>query len=272
MLQHTLTRADLLSSRDRQIIVIDRTHIADARPQIDRRPLRNIVRQPCNRDTAAEVFLPMTYIRHRDSEATVVVFPSDHFIYPKEAFAEAVALAIKAAEDLGKLVLLGVRPDHPEPDYGWIVPEKSARSGWRSRVRRVRTFVEKPGVAAAGEAMASGALWNTLVFAVKLEALWQMGRRCFPEMMRLFERFADDIGSPNERAALKQMYSIMPVHNFSSGLLARCVDQVATLELSGVFWSDWGRPERIAETLRHLNKTPAFPWACLEPELRPQSL
>jgi mannose-1-phosphate guanylyltransferase len=119
--------------------------------------------------------------------------------------------------------------------------------------------------------MAAGALWNTLIFAVKLETLWQMGRRCFPDMMRLFEHFAGTIGGRKERTTLRRIYNFMPAYNFSTDLLGKCVDQLATLELSGVIWSDWGRPERIAETLRHLNKTPAFPWSCLEPELQPQS-
>lgn len=33
------------------------------------------------------------------------------------------------------------------------------------------------------------------------------------------------------------------------------------MELSGVLWSDWGKPERIVETLRRIGKSPAFPLA-----------
>jgi mannose-1-phosphate guanylyltransferase len=34
--------------------------------------------------------------------------------------------------------------------------------------------------------------------------------------------------------------------------------QIAVLELNGVLWSDWGRRERIEETLREIGKQPAF--------------
>jgi hypothetical protein len=35
--------------------------------------------------------------------------------------------------------------------------------------------------------------------------------------------------------------------------------QLGVMELEGVIWSDWGRPERIVETLRSLGKKPTFP-------------
>jgi hypothetical protein len=42
-------------------------------------------------------------------------------------------------------------------------------------------------------------------------------------------------------------------------MLQPLTDQLGVIELDGVLWSDWGRPERIVETLRLLGKTPAFP-------------
>jgi mannose-1-phosphate guanylyltransferase len=267
MLQHTLARADLLSARDRQLTVIKRSHLSDARLQLAERPVETIILQPENCDTGAGVFLPMTYIRKRDPGATVVVYPSDHFIYPEDKFAEVVVSAVRAAEEYPEdLVLLGVVPDNPEPDYGWIIPGTDLGWVYGRRVARVQSFLEKPGAVRAQAAMESGGLWNTLVFAVKVETIWRMGLNCFPEMMPLFEQLERAIGTPAEGTLLDAIYRIMPVRNLSAGLLARVVEHVAVIELDGVFWSDWGRPERIADTLRRMDKTPAFPWACLESE------
>ncbi len=272
MLQHTLARADLLSPRDRQITVIKRTHLGDAQQQFADRPQETILLQPENRDTGPGVFLPLTYVRARDPHATVVVYPSDHFIYPEEKFGEVVAKAVRAAQDFpDHLVLLGVAPDGAESDYGWIVPGSDLGCSGGLRIRRVRAFVEKPDREQAQSALASGGLWNTLVFAIKVQTLWRMGLRCFPELMSLFRLLGRAIGTPRERAILKWIYRIMPVRNFSSGLLTRVVEHVAVIQLDGVLWSDWGRPERIADTLRRMDKTPAFPWACLKPEIQPQS-
>ncbi len=273
MLQHTLARADLLSTRERQITVIKRTHLGDARPQLfDGRPLGTVILQPKNCDTGAGIFLPLTYVRARDPHATVVVYPSDHFIYPEDKFVEAVAGALHAAREFpDDLVLLGVVPDSAETDYGWIVP--GGNLGWSDgrRIRTVQAFLEKPGPAQAEAAMSAGGLWNSLIFAVKAETLWRMGLHCFPELMRLFEQLGEAVGTPREGAILEGIYEIMPVRNFSSGLLTRVVEHVVVMELDGVLWSDWGRPERIADTLRRMDKTPAFPWACLKPGIQPQS-
>jgi mannose-1-phosphate guanylyltransferase len=42
------------------------------------------------------------------------------------------------------------------------------------------------------------------------------------------------------------------------------------MELTGVLWSDWGKPERIADTIRRIGKTPAFPLHCLDRSLGPR--
>jgi mannose-1-phosphate guanylyltransferase len=56
----------------------------------------------------------------------------------------------------------------------------------------------------------------------------------------------------------------MPAKNFSSDLLQRVPEKLAVVELTGVLWSDWGKPERIAETLRRIDRRPAFPLTYLD--------
>ena len=272
MLQHTLARADLLSVRERQVTVIGRSHLDDAWHQFGDRSFETVLIQPENRDTGAGVFLPLTYVRAHDPDAMVVVCPSDHFIYPEDTFVEAVAAAVKAAGELtDRLVLLGVAPDYAEPDYGWIIPgEEASRTSGRS-ILEVQAFIEKPTSVVAEAAMRGGGLWNTHVFAVRAETLWEMGWHCFPEMMMLFNRIATDIGSSNGAVLLDEVYKLMPAENFSSGLLERVIDRVAVVKLYGVLWSDWGKPERIAETIRRMDKSPAFPWACLDAEVQTQA-
>ena len=62
----------------------------------------------------------------------------------------------------------------------------------------------------------------------------------------------------------------MQAYNFSSHLLQRPSDRVAVMELIGVLWSDWGKPERIAETIRRIGKTPGVsPLHCLDQPFTP---
>jgi mannose-1-phosphate guanylyltransferase len=122
MFQHTVDRASLLSSPHCAVTFIAKAHHQVALGKLAERKLELVV-QPENLDTAAGIFLPLTHVRLRDPRATVVIYPSDHFVYPESRFARAVESAVRAA-DLrpDHLILVTVSPDRIEPEYGWIRP------------------------------------------------------------------------------------------------------------------------------------------------------
>lgn len=265
MFQHTLDRAARITPPKRTVTVVSRAHRQEAMIQLGRRQMGTLLFQPANRNTAAGIFLPVTYIRTRDPGATVAVFPSDHFVYPENRFLDVVRHAVQTAEARpDRLVLTGATPDRLEVEYGWIERGLPLSGTAGEQVEGVRSFLEKPSILQADAALHTGALWNTLVFAAKADLLWNLGWQCFPDMMPLFERLSQAIGGPEEGRVLETIYRDMPAKNFSSDLLQRVPEQLAVVELSGVLWSDWGKPERIAETLRRIDRRPAFPLTCLE--------
>ncbi|MBI3894824.1 MAG: NTP transferase domain-containing protein [Acidobacteria bacterium] len=260
MFQHTVDRADLLSSPDRRVTVIAKSHRHDALAQLADRVTGKIVVQPINRDTAAGVFLALAHVRARDPQATVVVYPSDHFVYPEERFVKVVETAIRAADLLtDHLVLLAVAPDRIEQEYGWIQPGVQLGCIGEHGLHKVDLFVEKPTPAVARQVMLSRGMWNTLILAARIETLWEMGWRCFPELIRLFEQYSAAIGTSKEETMLEAVYQKLPTRNFSSHLLQRLPQQAAAIEMSGVLWCDWGKPQRIVDTLQRIGKLPAFP-------------
>lgn len=260
LLQHTVDRAAHLTAAEQSVLVIAQTHRQEAMTQLDGRCVGTVLFQPANRDTAAGVFLPLTYVRARDPLATVIIFPSDHFVFPEERFLDTVREAVPVAEGLqDRILLLGVVPDRLELDYGWILPGKPLASAGLKPVLAVRRFLEKPTAQQADEALANHALWNTMVLVAKAETLWELGRQCFPELVERFERLRQSIGTSDEARILEAVYQSMPARNFSSDLLQQVPDRVAVTALTNACWSDWGRPERITEALRRIGRTPAFP-------------
>lgn len=260
MLQHTLDRADRLTASHRKITVIARSHQGEAWSHFEGRQAGIVLVQPANRDTAAGIFLPLSYVRALDRDATVVIYPSDHFVYPEDRFAEAVRQAVAVAEALkDRVILLGAQPDRLEDDYGWILPDRELSWGNGARVRAVSKFIEKPGVKEFREILTARGLWNTLVIAAKAETLWMLGWRTVPEVVRLFSRLDGFIGANEESEVLESIYEDMPVRNFSSHLLQCSPSHLAVVELGDVLWSDWGRAERIRDSLRQIGKVPAFP-------------
>jgi mannose-1-phosphate guanylyltransferase len=259
MLQHTLDRADRISAPEHKVTVIARSHHKEALRHFRGKELGRLVLQPSNRDTAAGIFLALSQVRAIDPCGTVVIFPSDHFICPEEPFLQMVRSMVRAAKQIeDRLFLLGVAPDRVELEYGWI--HQGHPLGWidEHRVHSVLGFVEKPVRMQGWMNVAAQALWNTLILAGSVETIWLLGRRCFPEVMVLFEKYCRAIGTREEQGILEEIYTEMPAINFSSGLLERVSQHISVIELSGVRWCDWGKPERILETLERIGRTLAF--------------
>ncbi len=259
MLQHTWDRADQLTVPEQKVTVVAAHHAAEMSWQLRGNPRGGVIHQPKNCGTVAGIFLPLAYIRHRDPQATVIVYPSDHFVFPEYRFVQMAGKLIRAAELFSeRLMLLGVSPTGTELDYGWIEPTQSL--GWirGSQVRQVGAFFEKPDSSRAMAAMNAGGLWNTFVMAANVEMLWQLGWQCLPEVMQHFEAFGNTIGTALETQTLRMIYEDMPHKNFSSDVLQKVSEQVGVLEMQDVMWSDWGHPTRIQDTLDSIGTEPAF--------------
>jgi mannose-1-phosphate guanylyltransferase len=270
MFEHTVDRAIQIASPERTVIVAARHHRNETREQLIGRPIGKLIHQPMNRETAAGIFLPLSYVRARDPQALVVIQPSDHFIYPERRFLTTVRQAVASTDKApDRLLLLGVQPDRLETEYGWIQRGPRLNGSLDHPVHQVSSFLEKPELTLADAALRAGGLWNTLVLTASVETLWNAGWACFPDMMPLFEQLAPSWDSQDESAVIENVYLPMPKHNFSSQLLQQLPDRVSVMELTGVLWSDWGKPERIAETIRRIGKTPAFPLECLERPYNP---
>ena len=264
LFQHTLDRAARLSDADRIVALVARSHRREAWSAMEGRVGGTVLLQPQHRETAAAVFLSLTYVKARDPLATVVMYPSDHFVYPEHRFLDSVKRAAWTAEWLpDRVILLGVTPERLELDYGWITPGEKLDESCQYQIRAVRSYVEQPSLAQADAALAQGALWNTSVLAAKIETLWQIGWQCFPDLMARFERLEAAIGSPQEGRILDDIYFDMPAHNLFAELLQRVPDRAAVIEMNGVLWSDWARPQEIANSLRRIGREPAFPRECL---------
>ena len=123
MLRCTLDRITQLIPPERVLIVVSAQHQADAEKQLAHWPQENIIYQPKNRDTAPGILLPLAHITNRDPSATVVVFPSDHFILDEEGFLGAVKKALaQLKKHSNKMILLGMAPQQgEETEYGYIV-------------------------------------------------------------------------------------------------------------------------------------------------------
>ena len=212
MLTRTLERAGQLVALERIVTVIGPGHRRYLNGEVKLSGL--VLEQPMNLDTAPGIFLPLTHIMRSDPEATLLIFPSDHFITPTMTFLGYVEQAAEMTSVWSDLIiLLGAVPDRPEPEFGWI---ELAHPAGNLGVAQVSSFIEKPEPSKAHDLYSDGALWNTMVMAVKAKTLWALGYEHLPEMMPRFEDLKSAIGTLEESSVLSFIYGKMKSCNFSN--------------------------------------------------------
>ncbi len=268
MLQHTLDRARKMVPAERMVTVIAPEHERYLSDAVRQPKPGHWIRQPRNRGTAAGVYLALAHILARDPQAIVILMPSDHYIHPEGAFVRTMWDAIATAHSAPERILLAGAPaDRAESDYGWIVPGSpvASRCGTWS-LRAVRQFIEKPPPSEARDLYRNGALWNTMITITAARTLWSLGRAWYPALIDPFDTLRRMLRivharpgvARRARSFLQQAYTTLPQHCFSRHILARAHQRTVVLPLTAMEWCDWGRPDRIEETLRSLGKQPAF--------------
>ena len=187
MLDHTLDRAACLCDPSRILTVVGRHHRNVLRTRAPRATDGAFIEEPANLDTAPGVLLGLVHAMHHDPDATVVILPSDHFVYPEWRFVAKVQVAIQAAERLSdRILLLGATPTGTEDEYGWVVPSDDLGRQPAHRVFAVESFVEKPSPAEAARLYERGALWNTLVLVARARTLWDLACERLPNLTPFF--------------------------------------------------------------------------------------
>jgi mannose-1-phosphate guanylyltransferase len=258
MLEHTFHRAEKLISPEHLFTVVGRNHLKypEARRQLLARPEGTIVVQPENKETAPGLLLPLMHLYKRYPKSTVVVFPSDHFIVEEDLFMLHVHRAFRLAEqDPSRLVLLGVEPSAPEPEYGYIMPGKKRQNLLASvDAREVSQFIEKPAPRVAHELILRGGLWNTMVMVFTVDTLLNAVYKTAPQLYDCFQNIGKAIGTSSAADIMEKTYKVMWPVNLSREVLEVISRQKPSplwvLPVRGVSWSDWGSKRRIEDTLK----------------------
>lgn len=255
LLENTFCRAESLIPPHRIFTVISRNHLnyPEVRQQLSGRPCQTVVVQPENKETGPGILLPLVHVFKRFPDSAVAVFPSDHFVLEENLFRNHVAAAFNAVErNPLHLVLLGVEPSRPEPEYGYIVPGKEVYP----MLLEVLRFVEKPDADAALRLIQSDGLWNTMVMIFKARTMMELICRAAPDMYCVFEGILNAIATTTELEAVDCAYRRLQSINFSKGLLekfsVRYGGRLMVVPVKGVHWSDWGSERRIMSTLQEI--------------------
>ena len=256
LLAQTRRRAALFVPPEKTQIVLTSHHAAYYREVLSDAPAPSLLIQPENRGTATAVLYGLLRSARQQPRGPIVVLPSDHWVSDDAAFMAHVATAtriVKARPDL--VVLLGIAPTRPEPDYGWI--EGSEPIFETSSLRAVRSFVEKPNLRVASSLQSQGFLWNSFVVIGQVQTLLLLFARALPKLVDSFLTAWTALGSSSEQAVLERLYRDLPNSDFSRDVLARQPEMLAVLPVTGVSWDDLGDPARVRAVREKIAGSPS---------------
>ncbi len=243
MVQHTLDRAEAVIESDKILTVVSGKHLPLVREQLKNSIERSIVVQPYCRDTAPEIFLPLSRIHHQDPRSVTVIFPSGHFVLDEWRFAKHIRNAAEfAGKHPEKIVLLGVRPESDDRGFGLIEKGNAVADDSVNKLYHVRSFTETPEQENYEEYF-----WSTCIVIARTDTLMEQFRECLPDMYSAFAAYRMAAGKPEEWHAVNAAYDRMRPVNFSASVLERISSSLCVKDISDTGWSDWGEEHRIKE-------------------------
>ncbi|MCU5067245.1 sugar phosphate nucleotidyltransferase [Bacillus pacificus] len=190
-----------------------------------------IIIEPERRDTFPAIALAASYLyskEHVDLDEVVGVLPVDPYV--ENSFFERLLDLEKALNssnaDLG---LMGITPTYPSEKYGYIVPnvEKSTQE-----LIQVSHFKEKPATAEAEELLKQNALWNSGVFAFKLDKIISI---------------LDQKGLSVQYDVLVEQYASLPKISFDYEVVEK-TENIVALPYNGS-WKDLGTWNTLTEEM-----------------------
>jgi len=202
-------------------------------------PAGNILVEPRAASTGPALVWATHVALQRDPDAEVLSLHADWAIREEPAFRNTADQALQAAVHHRRLVTVGIVPSRPETGYGYIVPGQPLDG----IARTVARFSEKPNAATALDLMASGALWNSGLFAWTGTVLMAQIRACTPEIAPYLPAL--------DRGDIAAFFSGVTPVSIDVGLLERS-DAIAVVP--GRFtWDDIGTWDALVRVRRQDN-------------------
>jgi mannose-1-phosphate guanylyltransferase len=240
LLQSACDRIEAQTSPERTWIITSAAHVKETAKQMPQLPARQIVGEPCGRDTAACIALGAALVARRDPQAVLVVTPADHVIEPTQEFRRGIQAAEQMAlEHPQALVTFGVTPTFPSTGYGYIHrgQEICVRQG--VGIYKVAAFREKPTHDLAERFVASGEyFWNSGIFVWRAEAILREFTEHQPAMFEAINRIAAAWEQPDSAQVFQAEYEKLSKISIDYAIMERARE---VLVLQAPFrWDDVG--------------------------------
>ena len=188
LIQQTFNRLQRVCPKENILIVTNKNYKDLCLEQLPNVIESNILCEPAMRNTAPCVAYAAFKIQSMNENANMIIAASDHIILKEDEFVRVAndCLEVVAKNDI--LLTLGITPSRPDTGYGYIqfTTEKLDN---HQRIRKVKTFTEKPNQELALNFLDSGDfLWNSGMFVWSAKSITLAFRKQLRDMYDVFEQ------------------------------------------------------------------------------------
>lgn len=246
LLQQTYDRYSRIVPPENIIISthIDYTDIVHEQlPEVTK---ERVVHEPAFRGTAPSIANLACHIHALNPNANIVVAQSDQLVLDENKFIEVVSRGFDFVAANNRLVVIGIKPTHPETRYGYIQAEGDPEN---ELFYKVRTFTEKPALEFAQVFVDSGEFyWNSGIYIWNVQAIIDTMSRCLPDMMNVLKDIYSRIPDRDmRRRQAYELYTSFPTASFDLNVMERA-DNVS-LVVGEFGWADIGTWDTLYSTL-----------------------
>lgn len=197
----------------------------------------NLLCEPARKNTAPCIAYAAYKIYSGNKKANLVVAPSDHLILKEDTFVKAIKSCFRKSKSEDCLITLGIRPTRPDTGYGYIQFIESPVKEKDERIKKVKTFTEKPDHEMAKFFLQSGDfLWNAGIFIWSAKSIVKAYQKQLPDMASAFSSIK--YNTPKEEEGVKTAYAACKNISVDYGILEKADNVYVRSSLIG--WSDLG--------------------------------
>jgi mannose-1-phosphate guanylyltransferase len=236
LIQQTFERYSKLVPKENIYVVTSQDYVSIVKQQLQHLPEENILAEPSRKNTAPCIAYIAFKLMKKDPKAVMIAAPSDNLILDTDEFVKTATKALDFVDHINAVVTIGIKPTYPNTGYGYIQHETVAAA---PNIYKVKTFTEKPNEELAKAFIASGDfLWNAGIFTWKVKNIIAAFEKHLPEMYEVFATEKDKFNTPDEAAAIEQIYPQCTNISIDFGIMEKA-DNVYVIPAS-FSWSDLG--------------------------------
>jgi mannose-1-phosphate guanylyltransferase len=208
LLQQTVRRFEKVCPSENIYIVTNRQYRDLIKEQVPALHDRQILCEPARRNTAPAIAFAAYKIATQNENARLVVAPSDHIILKEDEFTHDILTVLEAASQNEWLMTLGIQPSRPDTGYGYIQYTAEKPYPKEERIRKVKTFTEKPQLELAEKFLESGDfLWNSGIFVWSLKSILNAFKKFSPDLHQQFSEGMHHFNTVKESVFIEETFS-----------------------------------------------------------------